>query len=153
MATPMIVLILFALPLLAIACIRRIPAGQVYALRRVGGQMRIVGAGMHLVLPLIERVARKINLAGSTLAVDEPGQDAITHVRGVIYFQVLDPARAGSIPGDPEQMLRATLKRLAADAALPEAADARRCWLKQELNAEMRAQGLLIARVDLAAQA
>ena len=34
--------------------VRRIPEGHAYTLRRVGGQMRTVGAGLHLVLPLIE---------------------------------------------------------------------------------------------------
>ena len=36
---------------LLIASVRRIPEGQVYTLRRIGGQMRTVGSGLKKCLP------------------------------------------------------------------------------------------------------
>ena len=44
---------------LAASSVLRIPEGQVYALRRLGGHMRRVGPGTHFVLPLVERIARR----------------------------------------------------------------------------------------------
>jgi regulator of protease activity HflC (stomatin/prohibitin superfamily) len=51
MLTPMFVLVLVATAVLVLACVRRIPEGHAYTLRRFGGQMRTVGAGIHVVLP------------------------------------------------------------------------------------------------------
>ena len=135
--------------LLVIASVRRIPEGQVYALRRMGGHVRLVGSGTHLVLPLVERVARKISLAGATVAVDDLARDG-HKFRGVVYFQVLDPGRAEVVIEELDQLLRSAMHRQFAYPALPDAIEARRQWLKQSLNAELREQGLLIARVDLA---
>ncbi len=143
---------LCAMALLVVASVRRIPEGQVYALRRMGGQMRLLGSGTHLVLPLVERVARKISLAGATVAVDDLASDG-QRWRGVIYFQVLDPQRAGIVLEDLDRLLRSALHRQFARPGLPSALEARRQWLKQSLNDELRGQGLLIARVDLAALA
>lgn len=150
MSAPIILAALCAMALLAIASVRRIPEGHVYALRRVGGHMRLVGSGTHLVLPLVERVARKISLAGATVAVDDLASDG-RRFRGVVYFQVLDPQRAGVVLEDLDRLLRSALHRQFAHPGLPSALDARRQWLKQSLNDELREQGLLIARVDLAA--
>ena len=94
-------------------------------------------------------MAHKISLAGATVAVYDLVLDA-RRMRGVVYFQVLDPQRAEVMIEDLEHQLRAALRRLVADAALPEGADARRQWVKQSLNAQLRERGLLVARVDLA---
>lgn len=148
MPSTIILAALCAMTLLVIASIRRIPEGQVYALRRMGGHMRLVGSGTHLVVPLVERVAHKISLAGAAVAVEGlvfAGQSW----RSVVYFQVLDPERAEVVIEDIENLLRAAVVRLCADTALPGSEDARRQWLKQALNADLRGRGLLIARVDL----
>ena len=147
--SPIILAALCALALLVIASVRRVPEGHVYTFRRMGGHVRIVGSGTHLVVPLVERVAHKISLAGATVAVDDLVLDA-RRMRGVVYFQVLDPQCAEVMIEDLEHQLRAALRRLVADAALPEGADARRQWVKQSLNAQLRERGLLVARVDLA---
>lgn len=148
MLSPIIVAALVVLALLALASIRRIPEGHVYALRRMDGHVRIVGSGTHLLVPIVERVARKISLAGAVVAVEDL-RLSDQHYRGVIYFQVLDPERAEVVLEDVENVLRAAARRLFVDTAMPGSADARRTWLKQALNAQLRASGLLIARVDL----
>ena len=148
MLSPIVLAALCMLALLAVASVRRIPAGHVYMLRRMGGHVRVVGSGTHLVMPLVERVAHKINLAGAAVAVDGLVL-AQQRERAVIYFQVLDPQRAELVIADVEDYLRDCTRRLFASAALPELAEARRQWLKQSLNAQLRERGLLIARVDL----
>lgn len=148
MLSPMIFVALAALGALALASIRRIPEGQVYTLRRLGGHLRVVHSGMHFMLPIVERVAHKISLTGDKVAIDglaAAGQD----YRGIVYFQVLDPERADRVIDDVDALLEARTRSLIADAGLPEAGDARRVWLKNALNAGVRDRGLLVTRVDL----
>ena len=152
MLSPTILAALCALALLVIASVRRIPEGHVYTFRRMDGHVRIVGSGTHLLVPLVERVAHKISLAGATVAVDDL-QRAGQRYRAMVYFQVLDPQRADVVIGDVEGLLRVATRRLFDYAVLPDAADERRRWLKQWLNAELHEHGLLIARIDLEAQA
>lgn len=148
MLSPIILAALCALALLAVASVRRIPEGHVYTFRRMGGHVRVVGSGTHWVVPLVERVAHKISLAGAAVAV-EGLTIADRPVRAVVYFQVLDPERAEVVIEDVEELLGAATRRLCGVAALPATADARRQWLKRSLNEELRERGLLIARVDL----
>lgn len=152
MLSPIILAALCVLATLVVASVRRIPEGHVYTLRRMGGHVRVVGAGTHLVLPLVERVTHKISLAGAAVPVEDLAL-ADRRYRGVVYFQVLDPERADVVIEDLESLLRDRMHALLADPALPEIEDARRSWLKQSLNAELRERGLLIARVDLNALA
>ena len=148
MLSPIILSALCALALLAVASVRRIPAGHVYTFRRMDGHIRFIGSGTHLVVPIVERVAHKISLAGAAISIDGLAI-AEQRYRGVVYFQVLDPQRADVVFEDIEALFRDSARRLFADAAMPETADARRQWLKNALNAELRDHGLLIARVDI----
>lgn len=147
MISPILLSALSGLMVLAAASIRRVPAGHVYTYRRMGGHVRVVGSGTHLVVPLVERVEHKISLAGAAVVVENLTDE---HGRAVVYFQVLDPQRAEVVLTDIEERLRASTRRLFDSAdSLPDETDARRRWLKQALNAELRELGLLIARVDL----
>jgi len=148
MLSPMILMALAAIGALAFASIRRIPEGQVYTLRRMGGHTRVVRSGMHLMLPLIERVAHKISLTGANVPVDGLVA-ADQRYRGIVYFQVLDPERADRVIDDVDDLLQDRTRSLFADAALPETSDGRRQWLKQSLNSDVRERGLLVTRVDL----
>lgn len=148
MLSPMVLVALAAMAALGLASIRRIPEGQVYTLRRLGGHVRVVHSGMHLMLPLIERVAHKISLTGAKVSIDGLA-GANRDYRGIVYFQVLDPERADRVIDDVDGLLRERTRTLFADASLPEAADARRAWLKESLNAGVRDRGLLVTRVDL----
>lgn len=152
MLSPILLAALCALALLVAASVRRIPEGHVYALRRRGGQVRLIGSGMHLVLPLLERVVHKISLGGASLAVDGLALAGQAY-RAVVYYQVVDPARAEVVIEGVEELLRSTTRQQFGAAELPEVVDARLPWLKQALNAQLRQRGLLVARVDLAAQA
>ena len=139
-------LCLFAL--LAAASIRRIPEGHVYTLRRMGGHVRVVGSGTHLIVPLVERIAQKINLAGAVVSVDRLAHGDLRE-RASVYFQILDPQLAEVVIADVELRLQESTRHIFAATLPPAALDARRQWLKRALNEEMREHGLLIARVDL----
>lgn len=146
----MILVALGAIAVLTVASIRRIPEGQVYTLRRVGGHTRVMHSGMHFMVPIVERVAHKISLTGSNVPVDGLVA-ADQQYRGIVYFQVLDPARADRVIDRVGDLLQERTRSLFADAALPESSDSRRQWLKQSLNSDIRERGLLVTRVDLAA--
>ena len=148
MLTPMLWFMLVSLALLTLASVRRIPEGQVYSLRRFGGHIRFVGAGMHFVLPLIERVSHKMSLSGSTIEVSAAtvsGEDCSASV----YFQVLDPQRADNVIESVDTLLRDRASDLLCSSALPADPLERRTWLKQSLNSEIRERGLLVTRIDL----
>lgn len=138
-----------ALSLFAFAaiCVRRIPEGQVYSLRRFGGNTRFVGAGTHFILPLIERVSHKMSLAGSRIEVSAAlgsGESCYASV----YFQVLDPQRAERVIDSVDTLLRERVAMLLASGESPSDPVERRLWLKQSLNSEIRERGLLVTRID-----
>lgn len=148
MLTPLLWITLVCAVLLAFASVRRIPEGQVYSLRRLGGHTRFLGAGTHMVMPLLERVAHKINLNGDALALH--GQlrngDAYT---GALYFQILDATRADDVIDSIESRLHTKVAALLDLEQAPSDLSERRNWLKQSLNAKMRERGVLVTRVDL----
>jgi len=146
----MILAVLAALSALAATSVRRIPEGHAYTLRRVGGRMRTLGAGIHLVVPLLERVAHKINLLGNVVEVTVPsmsGQD----LRGLVYFQVMDAQRAEPVIDEIPAMLRRRIPELATRTCVEEDIAARTQHLKAELNNDLCERGLLVTRVQLAA--
>lgn len=150
MLSPILLFALCAAAILALASVRRVPEGQVHTFRRMDGQQRIVGSGTHFVLPLLERLARKTSLAGASVGVDGLQHDG-RHYRADIWFQIIDPALAGGVLDEVEEVLRTATR-----GCFPAIADAGhdgRIALKRALNAQLRARGLLVARVDLAVQA
>ena len=150
MMSPLLWIMLCIVVALAIASVRRIPEGQVYSLRRLDGQTRIVGAGMHFLLPLLERVSHKISLTGSALAL-EGATTAGERYRGALYFQDIDPARADVVIDSADSLLRDRASSLLDAREAPTDLGERRAWLKQALNAGLRERGLLVTRVELRA--
>jgi regulator of protease activity HflC (stomatin/prohibitin superfamily) len=143
----LVTLLLCAATTLFLASVRRIPEGHAYTLRRVGGHMRTVGAGLHLVLPLIERVAHKIRLLNNVVEVTEPA----CNLRGRVYFQVLDAERADAVIDDMSELLRRRIPELANSTCTENDAAARNLHLKAELNRDFGERGVLITRVQLTA--
>jgi regulator of protease activity HflC (stomatin/prohibitin superfamily) len=135
---------------LILSAVRRVPAGQVYSLYRHGKLVRVLQSGTHLVLPLLDRVAHKINLAGQTLRFEEPLAEA-HDVRGTVYWQVLEPERADAVFEQVDQLIRrgaqeALRSEPAADRADRHDLGAR---VKQALNSALRERGMMVTRVDL----
>jgi regulator of protease activity HflC (stomatin/prohibitin superfamily) len=102
--TPMGGFSLFVLILLALAIvlvfqgIKSVPQGMEYTVERFGRYTSTLPPGLHLIVPLVDRVGRKMNMMEQVLNV--PSQDVITRdnamvkVDGVVFFQVLDAAKA-----------------------------------------------------------
>lgn len=148
MLSPTLLIMLIAVVVLALASVRRIPEGQVYSLRRLGGQTRYIGAGLHFVLPLIERVSHRVSLTGSRVEACHclrSGEDCTASV----YYQVLDPQRAEAVIDTVDSLIADRAGELMASPDLPADTGDCRLWLKQSLNAEIRDLGLLVTRIDL----
>jgi len=146
MMTLLTLLLVIPAALLASA-VRHVPAGQVYSLYRHGKLVRVLQSGTHLVLPVLDRVAHKINLAGQTLRFEEPLADA-HDVRGTVYWQVLEPERADAVFEQVDQLIR----RGAQEALRSEPVADRRdlgAKVKQSLNSTLRERGMMVTRVEL----
>jgi regulator of protease activity HflC (stomatin/prohibitin superfamily) len=139
---PWLMLLCAVMALVAVS-IRRIPEGHAYTLRRVGGQMRTLGAGLHLVVPLLERVAHKIRLLNNVVDVQTPA------LHGRVYFQVLDAGRADGVIDAMADMLRQRIPELAASTCTEDDLATRNLHLKAELNRDYSERGVLITRVQL----
>ena len=81
-----------------------VPQQNAYVVERLGKFSRKLDAGFHILIPFLERVAYKHTLKEQAVDIDE--QICITNdnvqvgVDGVLYMQVLDPARASYGIGD-----------------------------------------------------
>jgi regulator of protease activity HflC (stomatin/prohibitin superfamily) len=137
--------------LAALVCVKRIPEGQAYTLRRLGGHMRTIGAGTHLVVPLVERVTHRIRLLGNVVKLEHLDSGAgDREFEGRIYYQVLDAERADAVIDRVDVLVRGCLSRRLAD--VQDADDmARDQRIKVALNSELRERGILITRVQLRA--
>lgn len=95
---------IFALATVALAAwllwsfIKIVPQGYNYTLENLGRYTRTLTPGMHVLIPVIERVAHMMNMKEQVM--DIPSQDIITRdnamvrVDGVAFFQILNAAKA-----------------------------------------------------------
>jgi regulator of protease activity HflC (stomatin/prohibitin superfamily) len=78
--------------------VRMVPQGYEWTVERFGRYTHTLDPGLHLLVPIYQRVGRKINMMEQVM--DVPSQDVITKdnavvkVDGIVFFQVLDAAKA-----------------------------------------------------------
>jgi regulator of protease activity HflC (stomatin/prohibitin superfamily) len=153
MFASLLIILPLAAAALAALSIRRIPEGQVHSLYRRGKPARLLGAGTHLVLPLYERVAHKIDLNGQTLKFSDhmEADKAMRDVQGTVYWQVLEPERADAVIDHADEMIRQrVLDALRSEPAEAQADNrALSARLKTAANTALRERGMLVTRVDL----
>ncbi|SHK34261.1 SPFH domain-containing protein [Paramaledivibacter caminithermalis] len=90
---PMLLIIIAIL--LVVSNIRIVPQAHAYVIERLGAYQGTWQVGLHVKIPLIDRVAKKVSL--KERVVDFPPQPVITkdnvtmQIDTVVYFQITDP--------------------------------------------------------------
>jgi regulator of protease activity HflC (stomatin/prohibitin superfamily) len=95
---------LFVLVVLGIAVVfvamgvTTVPQGAEYTVERFGRYMRTLPPGLHIITPFIERIGARLNMMEQVLDVDSQEvitrDNAMVKADGVVFFQVLDAAKA-----------------------------------------------------------
>jgi len=90
-------LLVFAV-LLIFQGVKSVPQGMEYTVERFGRYTRTLRPGLNLIVPLVDRIGARLNMMETVL--DVPSQEVISKdnamvtVDGVVFYQVLDAARA-----------------------------------------------------------
>ena len=96
---PMLALVLLVAGVIVLfKAVRMVPQGYEWTVEAFGKYTHTMSPGLHFLIPIYQGVGRKINMMEQVM--DVPSQDVITKdnavvkVDGVVYFQVLDAAKA-----------------------------------------------------------
>ena len=78
--------------------IKTVPQGTVWTVERFGAFTRLLQPGLNLIIPYVDTIGRKMNV--QEVVMDIPEQSVITRdnatvaVDGIVYYRVMDPAKA-----------------------------------------------------------
>ena len=155
------IIALVAVLLIIIAsCVKIVPQAQAYVLERLGGYQATWSVGIHLKLPLIDRIAKRVILKEQV--VDFAPQPVITkdnvtmRIDTVVFYQITDPKLFAYGVENPimaiENLTATTLRNIIGDLELDETLTSR-----ETINTKMRASldvatdpwGIKVNRVEL----
>ena len=154
-----VLLILFVLTMLA-KTVRVIPQGRAGIVERLGKFHAVLNPGLHIVIPVIDRVLPLIDLREQVVSF--PSQSVITEdnlvvgIDTVVYFQVTDPRSATyeitNYIRAVDELTSATLRNVVGGLNLEQTLTSR-----DQINAELRGVldsttgrwGLRVSRVDI----
>ena len=94
MGSEIIIVIIVAVVALIIAYLKIVPQATEYVIERLGKYQKTWSAGLHFLIPIIDRVSKKVTLKEQVL--DSPPQPVITkdnvtmRIDTVVYFKVFD---------------------------------------------------------------
>lgn len=154
-----IIVLIIILALLA-SCIRIVPQAQALVVERLGAYLGTWSVGVHIKMPILDRVAKRVNLKEQV--ADFPPQPVITkdnvtmRIDTVVFFQITDPKLYAYGVENPlmaiENLTATTLRNIIGDLELDQTLTSR-----ETINAKMRESldiatdpwGIKVNRVEL----
>lgn len=155
-----VVIFIALLLILAVSCIKIVPQAHAFVMERLGGYQATWNVGVHIKLPLIDKIARKVILKEQV--VDFAPQPVITKdnvtmkIDTVVFFQITDPKLFAYGVERPimaiENLTATTLRNIIGDLELDETLTSR-----EIINTKMRVSldvatdpwGIKVNRVEL----
>ena len=155
-----VVVVIILLLAVAASCVKIVPQAFAYVVERLGAYQGTWSVGLHIKLPIIDKVAKKINLKEQV--VDFAPQPVITkdnvtmQIDTVIFFQITDPKLYAYGVENPimaiENLTATTLRNIIGDLELDQTLTSR-----ETINTKMRASldeatdpwGIKVNRVEL----
>ena len=155
----LVIIIVIAL-LFLISCIKIVPQAKALVIERLGAYQATWSVGLHFKLPIIERVARRVDLKEQV--VDFAPQPVITkdnvtmRIDTVVFYQITDPKMFCYGVANPimaiENLTATTLRNIIGDLELDQTLTSR-----ETINTKMRASldvatdpwGIKVNRVEL----
>lgn len=152
-----VVLVLF---IVLVSCIKVVPQARAYVVERLGAYQGTWSVGLHIMLPLLDKIARRVNLKEQV--ADFPPQPVITkdnvtmRIDTVVFYQITDPRLFTYGVENPmmaiENLTATTLRNIIGDLELDETLTSR-----ETINTKMRAAldiatdpwGIKVNRVEL----
>lgn len=128
--------------------LRRVPAGTVCTVHRFGRYVRTLRPGLNFTWPLIDQIAHRVNLIGHQIDLSPP---ADWGCGATVYFQILEPERAGEALEEVDSMVEREASRRLSALVRGESGEAAgiAARLKQELNTQLGVLGLRVTRCQL----
>ena len=156
---PFLILLFFIICVI-LSCIRIVPQAQAVIIERLGRYADTWDAGVHLMIPVIDRIAKRVNLKEQV--ADFPPQPVITkdnvtmRIDSVVFFVITEPKLYAYGVENPiaaiENLTATTLRNIIGSMDLDSTLTSR-----ETINTEMRAQldvatdpwGIKVNRVEL----
>jgi regulator of protease activity HflC (stomatin/prohibitin superfamily) len=107
MGNVIIVVLIFFAAAMVFKMVRMVPQGFQWTIETFGKYTGTMQPGLHILIPIMQDVGRKVNMMEQVLEI--PSQDVITKdnavvkVDGVVFFSVLDAAKAAYEVSDLQQ--------------------------------------------------
>ncbi len=155
-----VAILVIILIILVASCIKIVPQAHAFVIERLGGYQSTWSVGLHFKIPVIDKVARRVNLKEQV--VDFAPQPVITkdnvtmRIDTVVFFQITDPKLFAYGVENPimaiENLTATTLRNIIGDLELDETLTSR-----EVINTKMRSAldvatdpwGIKVNRVEL----
>ena len=156
----LVIILLIILVAVFVPCITIVPQAKAFVIERLGAYQTTWDVGFHVKLPIIDRVAKRVNL--KEMVADFPPQPVITKdnvtmsIDSVVFYQITDPKLYVYGVENPmlaiENLTATTLRNIIGDMELDQTLTSR-----ETINTKMRAAldiatdpwGIKVNRVEL----